>query len=169
MRDLSNRVAVVTGAASPRGIGRATALALAESGIVVAMADVQEDGVQQLIWRLAASSSWWTRQQHRGLRAREKAAPAGRGHAAAAGAVPRGADLHRIRCPRLREWHLAIATACAVRHLRGEAVPRLVELLVEIVDAGNAHAWNLPCEQRAIWMLEQARAARADSGSSHVA
>lgn len=62
----------------------------------------------------------------------------------------------------------AIATECAVRHLRGEAVPALVELPVEIVDAGNAHAWDLPYAERAIWTLEQARAACAASGSGHV-
>ena len=41
-------VAVITGAASPRGIGWATALALADSGIAVAVADLQHDGVEEL-------------------------------------------------------------------------------------------------------------------------
>lgn len=46
--DNESHVAVITGAASPRGIGWATALALADSGIAVAVADVQRDGVEEL-------------------------------------------------------------------------------------------------------------------------
>lgn len=48
MQDLSSHVAIVTGAASPRGIGWATALALAESGIAVAVADLQAEGIEEL-------------------------------------------------------------------------------------------------------------------------
>lgn len=48
MRETNDRVAVITGAASPRGIGWATALALAESGIAVAVADLQLEGVEEL-------------------------------------------------------------------------------------------------------------------------
>jgi NAD(P)-dependent dehydrogenase (short-subunit alcohol dehydrogenase family) len=45
MRNLDNRVAVVTGAAS--GIGRATALGLAQKGCRVAVADIHEEGLAE--------------------------------------------------------------------------------------------------------------------------
>ncbi len=41
-----------------------------------------------------------------------------------------------------------IATECAIRHLRGEAVPAEIELPVAIVDRNNCHLWDLPYEQR---------------------
>jgi NAD(P)-dependent dehydrogenase (short-subunit alcohol dehydrogenase family) len=50
IRDLSGRVAVVTGAAS--GIGRETALALAERGAALAICDVNEAGLQQTAERI---------------------------------------------------------------------------------------------------------------------
>jgi ribose transport system substrate-binding protein len=43
-----------------------------------------------------------------------------------------------------------IAAEAAVRHLRGERVPRRILLPVEIVDADNCTAWDLPYEQRAL-------------------
>ena len=43
----------------------------------------------------------------------------------------------------------SIATEAAVRHLRGEAVPREIVIPVKIVDAGNCSAWNVPFEARA--------------------
>src|SRR4051794_5943833 len=46
-----NRVAIVTGAARPWGVGRATALALARRGYDVAVADVRED------WGAAAAEA----------------------------------------------------------------------------------------------------------------
>jgi ribose transport system substrate-binding protein len=49
----------------------------------------------------------------------------------------------------------ALATECAVRHLRGEPVPRTIELPAEIVDRGNCHRWDLPFEQRPIPTLEE--------------
>jgi len=41
-----------------------------------------------------------------------------------------------------------IATEAAVRHLRGETVPREIILPVQIVDAANYSAWNVPFEAR---------------------
>src|SRR6266849_1049102 len=41
-----------------------------------------------------------------------------------------------------------IATEAAVRHLRGETVPREIILPVQIVDATNYSVWNLPFEAR---------------------
>lgn len=49
----------------------------------------------------------------------------------------------------------ALATECALRHLRGERVPERIELPVEIVDRGNCHRWDLPYEQRVIAALEE--------------
>jgi ribose transport system substrate-binding protein len=49
----------------------------------------------------------------------------------------------------------ALATECAVRHLRGEPVPKTIELPAEIVDRGNCHRWDLPFEQRQIPTLEE--------------
>jgi len=49
----------------------------------------------------------------------------------------------------------ALATECAVRHLRAEAVPERIELPVEIVDRSNFHRWDLPFEQRRIPTLEE--------------
>jgi ribose transport system substrate-binding protein len=42
----------------------------------------------------------------------------------------------------------SLATECAIRHLRGEAVPPRIELPVRIVDAGNWRGWDRPYEQR---------------------
>ncbi len=42
----------------------------------------------------------------------------------------------------------AIATEAALRHLRGEPVPREIMLPVEIVDATNCARWNLPFRAR---------------------
>lgn len=47
MKNLEGRVAVVTGAAS--GIGRATALRLAERGCTLALADVNEAGLEEVV------------------------------------------------------------------------------------------------------------------------
>lgn len=41
-----------------------------------------------------------------------------------------------------------IATEAAIRHLRGELVPREVELPVQIVDATNYQPWDGPLEER---------------------
>jgi len=49
MQHRSNGVALVTGAASARGIGWATALALAESGIAVGVADIEARGIEDLV------------------------------------------------------------------------------------------------------------------------
>jgi ribose transport system substrate-binding protein len=50
-----------------------------------------------------------------------------------------------------------LAAECAARHLRGEAVPRTIELPVQIVDGSNYAQWNLPYEQRPVITLEQLR------------
>jgi ribose transport system substrate-binding protein len=42
----------------------------------------------------------------------------------------------------------AIATEAAVRHLRGEAVPREIILPVQIVDVANFARWNIPFQAR---------------------
>ena len=52
----------------------------------------------------------------------------------------------------------ALATECAVRHLRGERVPEKIDLPVEIVDRRNCHLWDLPYEQRPMMTLEEALA-----------
>lgn len=41
-----------------------------------------------------------------------------------------------------------VATEAAIRHLRGEPVPREIELPVQIVDASNYQPWDRPLEQR---------------------
>jgi ribose transport system substrate-binding protein len=41
-----------------------------------------------------------------------------------------------------------IATEAALRHLRGERVPREILLSVQIVDASNCAAWDVPIEER---------------------
>jgi ribose transport system substrate-binding protein len=48
-----------------------------------------------------------------------------------------------------------LATECAVRHLRGEAVPAEIRLPVQVVDARNCDLWDVPYEQRAIPTLEE--------------
>ena len=55
MKRFKGRVAVVTGAAS--GIGRATALRLAERGCALALADVNEAGLEEVVKTLAESDS----------------------------------------------------------------------------------------------------------------
>ena len=42
----------------------------------------------------------------------------------------------------------SLATEAAVRHLRGEAVPREIIIPAKVVDAANCSAWNLPFEAR---------------------
>jgi ribose transport system substrate-binding protein len=53
----------------------------------------------------------------------------------------------------------ALATECAVRHLRGEQVPAEILLRAEIVDRANCRLWDLPFEQRPIPTLEETLAA----------
>jgi ribose transport system substrate-binding protein len=52
-----------------------------------------------------------------------------------------------------------LATECAARHLRGERVPRSVELPVAIVHAGNWRDWDRPYEQRPLRGLDQLQGA----------
>ena len=49
----------------------------------------------------------------------------------------------------------ALATECALRHLRGDPVPERIELPVQIVDRANCSHWDLPFEQRPIPTLEE--------------
>ena len=42
----------------------------------------------------------------------------------------------------------SIATECAVRYLRGEAVPREISLPAKLVDASNCGLWDKPYEER---------------------
>jgi len=42
----------------------------------------------------------------------------------------------------------ALATECAIRRARGEAVPAEILLPVEIIERGNVGAWDLPYERR---------------------
>ncbi len=50
-----------------------------------------------------------------------------------------------------------LAAECAVRHLRGEAVPASIELPVQIVDRSNYQQWDQPYAQRPVITLEQLR------------
>jgi len=50
-----------------------------------------------------------------------------------------------------------LATECAVRHLRGEAIPPRIELPVQIVDRHNHRHWDLPYEQRPVITLDELR------------
>lgn len=52
-------------------------------------------------------------------------------------------------------WMACLATECALRHLRGEPVPREIDLPVRIVERSNCHLWDLPYEQRALPGLEE--------------
>lgn len=49
MFELDNRVAIVTGSGSKKGIGRTIALTLAEQGAAVVIADINMDGVQDTV------------------------------------------------------------------------------------------------------------------------
>ena len=53
-----------------------------------------------------------------------------------------------------------LAAECAARYLRGEQVPKAIELPVQIVDQSNCALWNLPYEQRPVITLEQLRRQR---------
>ena len=52
MKRFEGKVALVTGAGSPRGIGRATALALAAEGATVVITDVVAEGVERVVAEL---------------------------------------------------------------------------------------------------------------------
>jgi ribose transport system substrate-binding protein len=47
------------------------------------------------------------------------------------------------------------ATECALRHLRGEAVPRELALPVGIVDRSNCSSWDRPYAERPLLTLEE--------------
>lgn len=50
-----------------------------------------------------------------------------------------------------------LATECAIRHLRGQAVPAEIELPVQIVDRANYREWDRPYEERPLLTLQQIR------------
>jgi len=50
-----------------------------------------------------------------------------------------------------------LAAECAVRHLRGEAVPAEIELPVQIVDRSNYKQWDQPYALRPVTTLEELR------------
>lgn len=52
----------------------------------------------------------------------------------------------------------ALATECALRHARGEAVPAEIELPVAIVDRRNCHLWDRPYEERPLATLDEVTA-----------
>ena len=49
----------------------------------------------------------------------------------------------------------ALATEAALRHLHGEAVPADTVLPVDVVDASNCAAWNVPFDKRPLPIWEQ--------------
>lgn len=53
-----------------------------------------------------------------------------------------------------------LATECAIRHLRGEAVPARIQLPVQIVDRGNCREWDRPYQERPLSTLSQLEATR---------
>ncbi|RIX71102.1 sugar ABC transporter substrate-binding protein, partial [Acidovorax cavernicola] len=81
-------------------------------------------------------------------------------------AIQRGEMLATADFNAMRMAHLA--TECAIRHVRAEAVPRHIELPVQIVDAHNAHLWDMPYAQRPIWTLAEALAQIARTGTGRV-
>ncbi|MCE3271364.1 MAG: uncharacterized protein K0S57_1761 [Ramlibacter sp.] len=61
-------------------------------------------------------------------------------------------NTHRFGC---------LAVEMTVRHLRGQPVPRRIDLAPDIIDAGNAAAWDIPYEQRPCPDWDQVVAAAA--------
>ncbi len=53
-----------------------------------------------------------------------------------------------------------LATECAIRHLRGEAVPESISLPVQVVDRTNCAQWALPYAERPVVRLEDLRKQR---------
>ena len=54
MFDFTNQVVIVTGSGSKRGLGRATALAFAQHGAAVVVADISDDGVKDTVAAIEA-------------------------------------------------------------------------------------------------------------------
>lgn len=55
MFELTNRVAIVTGSGSKRGIGRTIALTLAKQGAKVCIADINQEGIQETVDAIKAA------------------------------------------------------------------------------------------------------------------
>jgi len=55
----------------------------------------------------------------------------------------------------------SVATEAAIRHLRGEPVPREIMLPVQIVDAANCAKWNLPFQARSCASWQEVTGASA--------
>ncbi|MFB5677707.1 SDR family NAD(P)-dependent oxidoreductase [Paenibacillus terreus] len=55
MFELTNRVAIVTGSGSKRGIGRTIALTLAKQGAKLCIADINRDGIQETVDAIKAA------------------------------------------------------------------------------------------------------------------
>ena len=72
----------------------------------------------------------------------------------AIGAIARGEMLASADFSAMRMAYLA--AECAARHLRGESVPRHIELPVQIVDRSNFALWDRPYEERSCWTMEEA-------------
>jgi ribose transport system substrate-binding protein len=51
-----------------------------------------------------------------------------------------------------------LAAECAIRHMRGEAVPLAIDLPVQIVDRANCDHWDRPYEARTLLTLDQLEA-----------
>ncbi|NML44638.1 sugar ABC transporter substrate-binding protein [Ramlibacter sp. G-1-2-2] len=66
-------------------------------------------------------------------------------------------NTHRFGC---------LAVEMALRHLRGERVPRRIDLVPDLIDAGNAADWDQPYEQRSCPDWDQTVASAAEPAAA---